>query len=68
MSLILIIEKRIILNINMILDYVAKLDLGCCLDFNDVVEFKFILISFTNFLKGNFIEFKYSDNNRILEK
>ena len=37
------------------------------LDFNADAEFQFVVINFTNSLKRLFIEFKYSDNNCILE-
>lgn len=53
--------------ISMVLRYVDKLDICRYLDFNDKAEFRFTIISFTNSLKRVFVEFKYSDNNRILE-
>lgn len=53
--------------ISMVLRYVDKLDLGRYLNMNAQAEFAFILTNFTNSLKRIFVEFKYSDNNRILE-
>lgn len=53
--------------ISFVLGYVDKLDIGHYLDFNDSSQFKFTITSFTNSLKRIFVEFKYSDNNRILE-
>lgn len=53
--------------ISMVLGYIDKFDLGRYLDFNDKAEFKFELINFTNSLTRIFVEFKYSDNNKILE-
>lgn len=53
--------------ISVVLGYVDKLDLGRYLELNLDAEFKFTLTSFTNSLKRIFIEFKYSDINRILE-
>jgi hypothetical protein len=49
------------------LGYVDKIDIRRYLDFNDAAEFEFILTNFTNSLEMIFVEFKYSDNNRILE-
>ncbi|MCI9273215.1 MAG: toll/interleukin-1 receptor domain-containing protein [Clostridiales bacterium] len=53
--------------ISMVLQYVDKLDICRYLDFNNEAKFKFVVINFTNSLKRIFIEFKYSDSNRILE-
>ncbi|MCI9364708.1 MAG: toll/interleukin-1 receptor domain-containing protein [Oscillospiraceae bacterium] len=53
--------------ISMVLRYVDKLDISRYLDFNNQAEFRFVVINFTNSLKQIFIEFKYSDSNRILE-
>lgn len=53
--------------ISMALRYVDKLDICRYLDFNDKAEFRFTVINFTNSLKRIFVEFKYSDNNSILE-
>lgn len=53
--------------VSAVLRYVDKLDLAHYLDFNDDAEFGFVLTSFTNSLKRIFVEFKYSDNNEILE-
>ena len=53
--------------ISMVLRYVDKLDLVRYLNMNAQAEFAFILTNFTNSLKRIFVEFKYSDNNRILE-
>ena len=53
--------------ISMVLRYVDKLDICRYLSFNDQAEVSFTLTNFTNSLKRIFIEFKYSDSNRILE-
>lgn len=53
--------------ISLVLGYVDKLDLGHYLDLNLEAEFKFVVTSFTNSLNRLFIEFKYSDTNRVLE-
>lgn len=53
--------------ISVVLVYIDKIDIGRYLDFNDAAEFGFVLTSFTNSLKKIFVEFKYSDNNKILE-
>lgn len=53
--------------VSMVLGYVDKLDISRYLDFNEMAEFKFCLNNFTNSLKQISVEFKYSDNNRILE-
>lgn len=53
--------------ISMVLRYVDKIDLGRYLDFNDAAEFEFALTSFTNSLERIFVEFKYSDSNKVLE-
>ena len=53
--------------ISMVLSYIDGLDFGRYLDFNDASEFEFVLTSFTNSLKKIFVEFKYSDSNKILE-
>lgn len=53
--------------VSLVLRYVDVLDVGRYLDFNDNAEFGFVLTNFTNSLKRIFVEFKYSDNNRILE-
>lgn len=53
--------------ISLVLGYVDKLDIGRYLKFNLESEFKCIITSFTNSLKRIFVEFKYSDNNRVLE-
>lgn len=63
-------EKKDVIHpnfISMVLRYVDKLDIGRYLDFNNEAEFRFVVINFTNSLKRIFIEFKYSDSNRILE-
>ena len=53
--------------ISVALRYVDKLDICKYLDFNDEAEFQFTIINFTDSLKRIFVEFKYSDNNRILD-
>ncbi|MDD3417583.1 MAG: toll/interleukin-1 receptor domain-containing protein [Lachnospiraceae bacterium] len=53
--------------ISVVLQYVDKIDIGRYLDINNSAEFKFVITSFTNSLNRSFVEFKYSDNNRILE-
>lgn len=53
--------------ISMVLGYVDKMDFGRYLDFNDAAEFEFVLTSFTNSLNRIYVEFKYSDSNRLLE-
>lgn len=53
--------------ISIVLGFVDKLDLGRYLELNLNAELKMTLTSFTNSLKRIFIEFKYSDTNRILE-
>ena len=53
--------------VSVVLGYVDKFDISRYLDFNYEAEFRCILTNFTNSLKRIFIEFKYSDNNRILE-
>lgn len=53
--------------ISMVLRYIDKLDVNRYLNFNDKAEFRFIVTDFTNSLKRIFVEFKYSDNNIILE-
>lgn len=53
--------------ISVVLRYPDKIDLGRYLDFNDTAELNFVLTSFTNSLNRIFVEFKYSDSNRILE-
>lgn len=53
--------------ISLVLGYVDKIDIGRYLDFNDAAEFSFELTNFTNSLKRIFVEFKYSDGNKILE-
>jgi len=53
--------------ISMVLGYVDKIDLGRYLDFNDAAKFEFVLTSFTNSLNRIYVEFKYSDSNKILE-
>ncbi len=53
--------------ISVVLQYIDKLNICRYLDFNEQAEFIFILTSFTNSLKRIFVEFKYSDSNRILE-
>lgn len=53
--------------ISIVLGYVDKIDIGRYLDFNDAAEFSFELTNFTNSLKRIFVEFKYSDSNKILE-
>ena len=53
--------------ISVVLGYVDKLDIGRYLDFNDAAEFRFIVTSFTNSLKKISVEFKHSDNNKVLE-
>lgn len=53
--------------ISIVLGFVDQLDLGRYLELNLNAEFKLTLTSFTNSLKRIFIEFKYSDANRILE-
>lgn len=52
--------------ISLVLRYVDKIDIGRYMDFNDAAEFRFVLTSFTNSLKRIFVEFKYSDSNKIL--
>lgn len=53
--------------ISMALRFVDKLDIGRYLDLNNSAEFRFVITSFTNSLKRIFVEFKYSDNNKVLE-
>lgn len=53
--------------ISLVLKYVDMLDINRYLDFNENAEFKFVITNFTNSLKKIFVEFKYSDNIRILE-
>lgn len=53
--------------ISIVLRYVDKFDICRYLNFNNQAQFIFVLTNFTNSLKRIFIEFKYSDNNRILE-
>ena len=53
--------------ISMVLGFVDGLDLGRYLDFNETAKFCFVLNSFTNSLKRVFVEFKYSDGNKILD-
>lgn len=53
--------------ISLVLGYVDKLDLGRYLEINLDMELKFVITSFTNSLNRIFVEFKYSDTNRILE-
>lgn len=53
--------------VSVVLGYVDKLNVNRYLDFNYEAEFRFVLTNFTNSLKKVFVEFKYSDNNRILE-
>ena len=53
--------------ISVVLRYVDKLDLCRYLDFNNQAEFQFEVVNFTNSLKRIFIEFKYSDNNILLD-
>ena len=53
--------------ISLVLKFVDTLDMNRYLDFNENAEFKFVLTNFTNSLKKIFVEFKYSDNIRILE-
>lgn len=53
--------------ISMALRYIDKLDLARYLDFNSEAEFQCVVTNFTNSLKQIFVEFKYTDNNKILE-
>lgn len=53
--------------ISMVLGFVDGLNLGRYLDFNETAKFYFVLNSFTNSLKRVFVEFKYSDGNKILD-
>ena len=53
--------------VSLVLGYVDKLDMARYLDFNTSAQFNFTLTSFTNSLRRIFVEFKYSDNNRILD-
>lgn len=53
--------------ISMVLGFVDGLDLERYLDFDETSKFCFILNSFTNSLKRIFIEFKYSDGNKLLD-
>lgn len=53
--------------ISMVLRYIDKLNISRYLMSNNQAEFIFTLINFTNSLKQIFVEFKYSDSNRILE-
>ena len=53
--------------ISMVLSYEDGLDLNRYLDFNNMAEFEFTVVNFTNSLKKIFVEFKYSNSNRILE-
>lgn len=52
--------------VSVVMRYVDGLDIGRYLDFNENAEFYFTVINFTNSLKRIFVEFKYSDNIRIL--
>ena len=52
--------------ISLVLGYADKIDFNHYLDFNDAAEFYFVLVNFTNSLERIFVEFKYSDSNRIL--
>ncbi len=51
----------------MVLGFVDGLDLARYLDFNEIAKFCFVLNSFINSLKRVFVEFKYSDENKILD-
>lgn len=53
--------------ISMVFRYVDKLDFTRYLDVNSQANFAFTLINSTNTLKRIFVEFKFSDSNRILE-
>lgn len=53
--------------ISMVLSYIDKLDIGQCLLDNPSAKFGFVLKNLTDSLKKITVEFKYSDNNRILE-
>ncbi len=53
--------------ISVVLGYVDKINLKRYLDYNEVAEFNFFLTNFTNSLERIYVEFKYSDNNRILK-
>jgi hypothetical protein len=54
--------------ISTVLRYVDKIDLGRFLDLSDKVAFKFTLMNKEGALANCDVEFKYSDNNCILEK
>ena len=53
--------------ISMVLGFVDGLNLGRYLDFDKSAKFYFVLNSFTNSLKRIFVEYKYSDENKILD-
>lgn len=53
--------------ISVVLGFVDKLDLGRFLELDLNSKLSFVITSFTNSLRRVFIEFKYSDANRILE-
>lgn len=53
--------------ISTVLRYVDNLNMNHYLDFNNEANFQFVVTDFTNSLKWIFVEFKYSDSNRILE-
>ena len=53
--------------ISIVLNYVDKIDFNYYLEFNHSAKFNFELISLTEAIKNISIEFKYSDNNKILE-
>lgn len=53
--------------ISVALKYVDKLDICHYLDFESQANFRFEIVNFSNSLKRIFVEFKYSDNNIILD-
>lgn len=53
--------------VSLVLGYVDKLDMGRYLELDAELNFEFTITSFTNSLRRIFVEFKYSDNNRILD-
>lgn len=53
--------------IGLALKYIDKLNMGKYLDCNEEATFKFMLMNHSGALKEIFIEFKYSEANRILE-
>ena len=53
--------------ISLVFRYIDGIDLSRYLDFNNDIEFKFILLNFTNSLRKINVEFKYGNFNKILD-